>query len=198
MGGVLLSQVDIAHRIIHLVEIVFVVVVDRHTLQTTDHPFGVASGDDLCLGDTGIELQFVGWVTAYHFSEGPLCFGSVAQLTLYLSQQEPLTGLLSAALLVLDYLFQIRDSLLKLSCAQIIVGIGVVPVLNRAEIHRVTVHVANHVLSIIEPVEFRIAFGEPGTGQSVLHGLRLVESAHIGEGGGSLVESTFLELGLTE
>ena len=86
LGRVFLCHVDVTHGVIHLVEIILVVVIDSHALQTTDHAFGVAGGDDLCLCDTGIELQFVGWVTACHFPEGAFSLGAVAQLPLYLSQ----------------------------------------------------------------------------------------------------------------
>ena len=78
--------------------------------------------------------------------------------------------------------------------AQVVVGVGVVPVLGSAVVDGVAAHVADDVLSIVQPVELRVALGKPGTGYAVLHGLRLVELAHIGKGGGGLVEGTFLEL----
>ena len=195
---VLLGHIDITHGVIHLIQIVLVVVVARHTFQPTDHPLGILCSDHLRLGDAGIKLQYVGWMTAHHLLEGSLCLGTVAELPLYLSHQEPLAGSLLAALLVLDDFPQIGHGLLQFTIPQIVVSVGVIPVLHGTEVHRVTVHVAYHVLCIVEPVEFHIAFGEPGTGQSVLHGLRLVESAHIGERCGRLVEGTFLELRLAQ
>ena len=63
--------------------------------------------------------------------------------------------------------------------------------------HGVAAHVADHVLGIVEPAQFRVALRQPGAGDGVLHGLRLIELAHVAERGGGLVEFAFLELGLT-
>ena len=75
---------------------------------------------------------------------------------------------------------------------------GIVPVLHGTVVHGVTLHVADDVLGIVEPVEFGVALGEPGPDQSALHGLCLVEACHIAEGGSGLVEVALLELCLTQ
>ena len=64
-------------------------------------------------------------------------------------------------------------------------------------VHRVATHVADHVLGIVQPAQLCVALRQPGTGNGVLHGLRLVELAHVAEGGSGLVEFAFLELRLT-
>ena len=137
-------------------------------------------------------------MTAYHLAEGALGLPTVAQLLLYLPHQIPLAGFLLMALLVLDHLLQIGHGFLIVLRADIVVGVGVVPVLHGAEVDGVAAHIADHVLGIVEPVEFCVALGEPGTGQTVLHNLRLVDVAHITEGGGGLVEVTLLELRLAQ
>ena len=83
--GVFLRQVDIADGVVHLIQVVFVVVVGGHTLQSADHRLGIASCHHLRLCDTGIELQFVGRMTAYNLPERTLCFRPVSKLAFYLS-----------------------------------------------------------------------------------------------------------------
>ena len=99
---------------------------------------------------------------------------------------------------MLDHLLQVGHRLLVVAHVDIVVCVGVVPVFHGAEVHRVAAHVADHVLGVVEPVQFRVAFRQPGLRQSALHGLGLIEAHHIREGGGGLVEGTFLELGLAQ
>ena len=191
---VLLHHVDITHGVIHLVEVILVIVVGSHTFQAADHCFGIALGHYLCLGDAGIELQFVGRVTADGLCKGMLCLGTIAQLLLYLSHEEPLAGLLLVSALMLDYFAQVWHRLLVVLRPDIVVCIGVVPVLHCPEVHRVAAHIADDVLGIVEPFQFSIALCEPGSGHTALHGLCLVEACHITECGCCFVEVAFLEL----
>ena len=195
---VALVQVDIAEGVIHLVEVFLVVIRFRHPFQTTDHLAAFVGRHHLRLGDAGVELRLVGRMTAHHLLIGLIGRLAVAQQVLNLSHQEPLPGLLRLATLVLDGLAQIGHSLLVVARADIVVGVGVIPVVHGAEVHRVAAHIAYHVLGIVEPAEFRIAFRQPGFRQTALHGLRLIEARHIGEGGSGLVEGTLLELRLAQ
>ena len=63
--------------------------------------------------------------------------------------------------------------------------------------HGVTAHIADDVLGIVQPVQFRVALGQPGTGDGVLQRLGLVETAHVAEGGSGFVEGSLLKLCLT-
>ena len=76
----------------------------------------------------------------------------------------------------------------------VIVGIGVVPFLDGPPVEGVAAHVADHVLGIIEPFLFDIAFGQPCPGLAIDGRLRLIEAAHVGEGGGGFIECSFVEL----
>ena len=193
----MLQQVDIAHGVVHLVEIVLVVVVAGHTLQLADHTLAVGACHHLCLGYPGIEFQFIGRVLSYGVLIGFVGFVVVAQSCLYLSHEEPFTCFLRLAPFVLDHLAQVGYGLLQLTVFHVIVGIGVVPVLDGSVVNGVAVHIADHILSIVEPAEFCIVLGQPGTGDGVLPGLCLVEAAHIRKGGGRLIEFAFLELCLS-
>ena len=79
----------------------------------------------------------------------------------------------------------------------IVIGQGVVPFLRSPPVDGVAFHLGNHVLCIIDPVLLDIAFSEPGTGLPVDGGLRLVESAHIGKGGGGILKGSLVELRTT-
>ena len=107
LHGVLLQQVDVAHGVIDLVQVVLVVVVACHALQAAYHAAAVAGGHHLGLGNAGIELQLVGRVLAYHVLVGIEGLLRVAQRGLYLSHQEPFTGFLGLPLLVLDDFSQV-------------------------------------------------------------------------------------------
>ena len=121
----------------------------------------------------------------------------MTQCCLHLSHDEPLACLLRLAVLVLDHLPEVGDGLFVLSLMDIVVGIGLVPVVLCAIVDGVATGVAHHILGIVYPVQLRVTVGQPGTGQSVDGRLRLIQTAHIAEGGGSLVELTLLELRLT-
>ena len=77
---------------------------------------------------------------------------------------------------------------------QIIVAQSVVPLLLCPPVNAVTLHIAYHVLGIIEPVALHIAFCKPCTRLAIDGGLSLVQARHIRKGGGGLVEGAFVEL----
>ena len=176
---VVLGQVDVADGVVHLVEVFLVVIVGCHSLQTTDHLLGVALCHYLGLCDAGVELQLVGRMTAHGLAEGLICLLAVPQQVLDLSHEEPLPGALCVAPLVLDDLIEIGHGLLVVAQTDIVVGVGVVPVLDGPVVYRVAAHVAYHVLRVVEPSQFGIALGQPGFGQAALHGLRRIEAAHV-------------------
>ena len=113
-------------------------------------------------------------MAAYDLAECLVGFLAVSQLALYLSHEKPLPGSLYAAPLVADHFPQIGDSLIVFSLTDIVVGIGVVPVLHGTVVHRVTAHVAYHVLGIIQPAQFCVALCQPCSRHSVLHRLGLI------------------------
>ena len=127
----------------------------------------VRVGHHFSLGDAGIKLHLVRRMTADNLAKGLIGFLAMTQFSLDLSQQKPLSGTLYPSALVLDHLLQIGHSLLVFLHVDIIVGIGVVPVFHSPEVHRVTTHIADHVLCVVFPVELCIAFCQPGLRQSV-------------------------------
>ena len=193
-GRVFLHEVDVAHGVVDLVQVVLVVVVGSHAPQLPDHLGTVALGHHFRLCYAGVEVQLVGRVLCTHFSVGPVGLLFVAERGLYLSQQEVFACLLRLPLLVSDDFPEVGQGLLVLSVLDVIVGIGGIPVAHAVVVYGVAAHVANDVLGVVEPAQLRIALGQPGPGQRILHGLRLVEPGHVAEGGGGLVEIAFLEL----
>ena len=198
MQRVALGHIDIADGIVHLVEILLVVIRTGHAFQLADFSLCVAGGHHLCLGNAGIKLQLVGWIQADAVLIGFIGILLVAQQCLYLSHQEPLPGTLLPALLVLDGQSQIGHGLLILFTADVIVGKGVVPVFLGTIVNAVTTLLHYHVLSIIQPAQFHIAFGLPGTGQILDGRLRVIQSGDVREGGCGLLKLSLLELRLTQ
>ena len=181
LRGVALTQPDVADSVIHLIQIVLVVVRCCHAFQFPNHLAGIALSHHLSLGDTGIKLHLVGRIQAHHMTESIVSLLTVSQQGMYLSIQEPLAGLLLAAFLVFDNLAQIRQSLLVAFTADVVVGIGVVPILHSPVVHRVTTLLGDDILGIVQPVQLHITLGQPCTGNAMNSGLRLVQAAHIRE-----------------
>ena len=125
---------------------------------------------------------------------GIISLVTMTKLCLYLTHQEPLAGLLFTTLLMFDDLAQIGHGLLIALTTNVEIGIGVVPLINSTEVHRVTTLLDNEVLGIVEPVKLCIALGLPGTGTAIDSRLRLIETGNIGEGGGSFLELSLLKL----
>ena len=79
----------------------------------------------------------------------------------------------------------------------VVVGQRVIPFLAGAPVDRVAAHVADDILGIVEPAFLHVALGQPGARPAVDGRLRLIETAHISEGGGSGVEVALIELRAT-
>ena len=194
LHGVLLKQIDVAHGVIYLVEVVLVVVRGGHALQPADGFLRAGRGHHFRHGDAGVESQFIGWVLAQHALVCLVCLVAQPQFCLELTQEKPFPGALLLAHLVLDDLAQVGDGLLVFSGVDVVVGVGVVPLLHGAPVERVAAHVAYDILRVVEPVLLDVAFCEPGACLPVDGRLRLVEAAHVVEGGGRLVESSLVKL----
>ena len=192
--GVALQQVDIAHGIIHLVEILRILIRTGHRLQPADHLLRVTTSHHLAHGDAGIELQLVGGIHAHHATEGLIGIVALAQCGIQLTQQEVFAGFLLAAHLVLDGFLQVGNGFLEAFRVDIVRGVGIVPLLHGTPVHRVALHLIDYVLGIVDPVLLNIAFGQPCTGFTVDGRLGVIEACHIGKGRGSLGELSAMEL----
>ena len=176
--------------------IVLVVIAVRHAAQASDHAFVVTGCHHLGLGNAGVELQFVGRIEACHMAESTISLLTVALQSLQLPHQEPLTGFLLTAFLMLDDLSKVRDGITIALHTQTIVSHRIVPVFLGPIVHGVAALLDDDVLGIVQPPQLHIALGLPGTGNAQNGGLRLIEARHIGEGGSSLLEFSLLELRL--
>ena len=192
--SVALQQVDIAHGIIHLIEILRILIRTGHRLQPADHLLRVASGHHLAHGDAGIELQLIGRIHAHHATESLVGIVALSKGSIQLTQQEVFAGFLLAAHLVLDGFLQVGNGFLEALRVDVVGGIGIVPLLHGTPIHRVALHLVDYVLGIVDPVLLNIAFGQPCTGFPVDGRLGVIEACHIGKGGGSLGELSAMEL----
>ena len=197
MQRVALGHIDISDGVIHLVKILSIVVVGSHTLQLAYHLLAVVLGQHLGLSDACIELEFVWRTAADNSAESLVCLLLIAHQIVYLTKQIQLACLLHLAFLVLDGLLQIWYRLGVFGCTNVVVGVGIVPILNGTKIHRVATHIANHVLSIVSPIKFGVALSQPSSSQSAHQWLTLIQSGHIRECGSSLFELSHLELRLT-
>ena len=194
LHGVFLEHVDVAHRIVHLIQIVLVLVGESHSLQSADHLLRTSSGHHFRHRDACIELQFVGRVLRNHFFIGFIGHLLVVEGGLQLSHEVPLAGALLFAHLVLDDLAQVGNCLFVALRVDVEVGKGVVPLLAGAPVDAVAAHLRDDVFSVVEPFLFDIAFCQPSASLAVDGGLGGVESAHVGEGGGCFVERPLVEL----
>ena len=192
-----MGQIDVSYGIIHLVEIFGIIIINGHTFQLAYHLAAVVLGQHLGLGYAGVELQLVRRTQSHHVLKGIVGLLLVSQQILNLSQKEPFARPLHLAALVLDGLLQIWNSLLVFAHVDVVVGVGIVPILHGTEIHRIATHITNHVLSIVSPIEFGVALCEPRAGQSAHQWLPLIEACHIRECSGRLFELSHLELGLS-
>ena len=193
-----MGQIDVADGIVHLVKIFGIVIVGGHTLQLTYHLLAVVLSQHFGLGYAGVKLQLVRRTAAYHTGKSLVSLLLMAHQVLYLSHQVPLAGTLGFTAFVLDGLAQIGHGLGVIGHADVIVGVGVIPILNGTEIHRVATHVTNHVLGIVSPAQHSVAFGQPRTGQSAAGRIAQVQACHVREGSGSLFKLSHLELCLTK
>ena len=86
-GSILLRETDVAHRVVHLIQIGLVVVRARHPPQPGEHTCSfLAGGSHLGLSYAGIEGEFVGRVLTDTFTICLIGCGTVPQLRIQLSQ----------------------------------------------------------------------------------------------------------------
>ena len=122
----------------------------------------------------------------------------MSKACLQLSHEEPLTGTLFPASLMFYDLSQIGHRFGILTRTDEVVSMRIVPVFHCTIVHRVALHVPYHVLRLIQPPKFHIAFCQPSPCNAVDMGTCLKQAAHIREGSSSLFKLALLELRLTQ
>ena len=88
MCGVLGAEVDVAHGVIDLVEVVLVLVAACHALEASYHLSELALVHNLCLHDAGVEGHFVGRVGTYDARECLVGQGVAPRFVVELCEQE--------------------------------------------------------------------------------------------------------------
>ena len=182
IGCIPLCQIDIAYGIIHLVKIVLVVVRSSHSLEAVDGLLRILFRHHLRHRNAGIELHFVRRMLSQHALVCLVSLFLVADKPLQLPHQEPFPCTLLTPHLVLDYLPEIRNCLVIFLRVYIVISKSVVPLLHGTPVHRVTLHVPNHILRIIHPTVFNITLCKPRPRLTENRRLCMVQSCHIGEG----------------
>ena len=179
---VALRQINIAERIINLVEIILVLVRCRHPFQTTNHRLRLTPGHHLGHRDSGIEFDFVGRILRNHLFISLVSLLLMSKFSLQLSEQIVFASLLLLAHFVFDDLSQIGHRLGIVARVDVVVGHRVVPFFLRTPVNRVATHIPNHVLGIVNPVLFDVALRQPRPRPSVNRRLCLIEPTHIIKG----------------
>ena len=75
---VFLRKVDVAHSVVHLIEVFLVVVRRRHSFQTADHLLRPSRCHHLCHRDSCVELQFVRRILPDYVLESLVSLGFIA------------------------------------------------------------------------------------------------------------------------
>ena len=195
-GGVALGEIDVTDSVVDLIEIVLVVVRCGHAAQPAYHLTGAAGGHHLRLGNAGVEFQFVRRIQADDFLICAISLLAVSKLRLNLPHEKPLAGTLLPATLMLDDAGQRRHGFFISVAADVERSLSVVPVCPRTIVDGVAPHFRQDVFCVVEPVQLRIAAGEPRAGDAVDGGLRGIEAGHVGERRGSFVKLAFQVLRL--
>ena len=193
--GVFLGKVNVADGIINLVEIILVVVGCGHALEAPNHLLRLVGGQHLCLGNLGVELQLVRRVQANHLSESLVGFGLVSQRGLQLAHEVPFARALLLAHLVLDDVAQVGNGLGVVGRVDVVVGVGVVPLLARSPMQAVALHVSYDILGVVEEIVFYVALGQPSACAAVDGRLGGIEAAHVVERGGRTIKVALEKLG---
>ena len=181
IGSVALGEINISYGIIHLVEVFLVVVRSSHSLQLANHLLGTPNGHHLGHSNSGIELQLIRWIQAYNVFKSLVSQLAVAKSCFELSHQKPLAGFLLATHFVFDNLSQVGYGLLVAFQMNVIIGVSVVPFLYGTPVERIAAHLGYHVLSVIHPVLFNVALGQPSASLTVDGRLGGIKTAHVGK-----------------
>ena len=195
---VLVVEIDIAQRIIDLIEHVFVLLILGHPLQLLHDLPVVAAGIDFCLADASGKLQLIGRIRAGNLLESLVSKAIQLQRRIDLSQQVAHPATLQTARLGLDSLLQVRDGFFELLVLHQIVGIdgGVVLLALRGD--SVLVQLRENIFGFVEPVHLGVAAGLPELRLSHHQLVGRIVAGYVGERSGGLQEVRIVELRLAQ
>ena len=157
MRGIFVAEVDVAHCIIDLVEVVLVLVTLGHSLQSGNHLTELTLVHHLCLHDASVEGYFVRRIGTYHLGE---CFVSqriTSRFMIELCKQEVKACLRQLAFCRTDCVLQMRYGLVVLMRKDIISRLCIIDLLLSLASDTIALHFVQKVFSIIRPVQCNIA-----------------------------------------
>ena len=181
MKRVTLSQIDVAHGIIYLVQVFCILAVAGHRLQLANHLLALSLRHHLGLLNPCIEFQLVRGIALEHLLEFLERQLVLSCFTIQLSKQE-MESCLFHAMTLLHGQLDIRDGLFIQSLAQLIVSHH--RCTQGIEIRRKTVspRLVHQSFSIIEPIQLSIALGFRQSGTSNEIGFGEIKTLDIGKG----------------
>ena len=191
---VALGEVDVTHRIVHLIEIIFVLVRSRHAFEPSDHLSRLPRSHHFRLSHTGVEFEFIGRIGADSPLIGLIGFLIRVDQRIDLSKQKIFARFLFAPHLVTDDFLQMWNCLGIVLCVDIEVGQGIIPFLASNTRYGVATGIADDFLSVVEPPTLHVGLGQPGLSTAVDGRLGGIEARHVAERRSGSVEVTFVEL----
>ena len=177
------AHIDVAQRIIDLVEQIFVLFVFRHPVQHLDHFLVIAAGKYFGLPDTGGKLQFVWRIGLDHLPEHLVGKPVLILFGINLSQQVLHPGTLAPVLLCLDCRLEVRDRFFILLILHQIVGIYRCVLVQVLTGNTVRIQFPQDIFRFIKPSHFRIATSLPETGFASHFFIMGIMTGYVGEGG---------------
>ena len=197
MCGIFIAEVDVAHGIIDLVEVVLVLVALGHPLQSCNHLTELTLMHHLCLHDACIEGYFVGRIGTYHLGECLVCHRVAPRLVIELCKQEVEAGLGKFASCCLDGILQIGNGFVVLAREDIVCSLGIIHFLLSLAGDAVSSHLVQKVFSIVRPIQCNIASSQFCLGDRHDVGLRTIQPDGVVICGCCFEELSFLELSIT-
>ena len=192
-----IGQIDVAHSIIDLVQIVLILRILGHRLQLANHLLRLPFRHGLRHLNASIKLQFIRGISPDDLLEIPVCLRVMPYLMVELPQEQVHPRARQAAMLALQSLLYVQN------------GLGILPLthLNIAQ-HRcfqrfqlrgetVPLRPCNQVFRIVEPLHLGIASGlqQPCPRHQI--GLGKIQTLNVGKRRGCLHILALSELSLT-
>ena len=189
------GEVNVAHGVVHLVEIILVAPVACHATQALHHAAGfVGRGEGFGLQDAGVERELVGRALLDALAERLGGLALLVEVQVHLAQEEVEAGFLLFAFFLFGCLLQQGESLGVALLAQQEVGLGEEHLAADGVVERVAPGLVEGVLGVVEPVELRVAARQPRAGLGGHEGLGGIVAGDVGKRRGRLDEVAFLEL----
>ena len=194
MGGIARTEVDVAHRIIDLIEVVFILIAASHTFQTRYHLAELALVHHLGLHDASVESHFVRRIGTNDTRKRLVSQGIAPRFVIELCQQEVEAGLRQLAACRLYSVLQVWNGFLVLMRQYIIASLRIVEVLLSMPRNTVSLHLVQQIFGIVWPFQCHIAARQSSPCHRSDVGLRAIETQDVVVRRSRLEELAFAEL----